>query len=244
MNFWPLFISVFLACAVEAVEATTIVLAAGTARDWRSALQGMFAALLGLVVIIVVVGPAISLIPMNALRIFVGALSLWFGISWLRKAVLRASGRKAMHDEAAIYQRELEEARVAKAGQRFAIHDWYAFTVSFKGTFLEGIEIAFLVVTIGGLQKHVGLASVAALSAVIIVALFGVVLRHPMSKVPENKMKYVVGCMITSFGIFWFGEGVGIEWPKADASLLAIIPSVFVLSWAFVLALKSREMAN
>ena len=103
---------------------------------------------------------------------------------------------------------------------------------------------SFLVVTIGGLQKHVGLASIAALSAVIIVALFGVVLRHPMSKVPENKMKYVVGCMITSFGIFWFGEGVGIEWPKADASLLAIIPSVFVLSWVFVLALKSREMAN
>lgn len=244
MNFWPVFISVFIACAVEAVEATTIVLAAGTARDWRSSLQGMGVAFLGLVLIIALLGPAIGLIPINALRLFVGALSLWFGFSWLKKAVLRASGRKAMHDEAAIYKRQLEEARAAKAGKRFAIHDWYAFTVSFKGVFLEGIEIVFLVVTIGGLQKRVGLASVAALSAVVVVAIFGVVLRHPMARVPENKMKYVVGCMITSFGIFWFGEGIGVEWPGADASLLAIVPAVFVVSWAFVLGLKLRQVVN
>ena len=244
VNSAPLFLSVFLACAVEAVEATTIVLAAGTARDWRSALQGMFVALLGLGLIVVVVGPAIALIPIEVLRLVVGLLSLWFGLSWLRKAVLRASGRKAMHDEAAIYKREIEEARVAKAGQRFAVHDWYAFTVSFKGVFLEGIEIVFLVVTIGGLQKHVGLASLAAFSAVLIVAAFGVVLRHPMSRVPENKMKYFVGCAITSFGIFWTGEGLGVNWPHADASLLVILPVVFVVSWGFVVALKSRQVAN
>ena len=241
MNSAPLFLSVFLACAVEAVEATTIVLAAGTARDWRSALQGTGVAFVALVVIVATLGPAISLIPITYLQLLVGFLSLWFGISWLRKAVLRASGRKAMHDEDAIYRAQLEAARSAMAGQRFAIHDWYAFTVCLKGVFLEGVEIAFLAVTIGSVQKQVGLASIAALSAVVIVAAFGIVLRHPMSRVPENKMKYIVGCMITSFGIFWFGEGLGIHWPEEDASLLVIIPAVFVLSWVAVVALKSRE---
>ena len=242
MSSWPLFLSVFLACAVEAVEATTIVLAAGTARDWRSALQGMWVALLSLVLIILIAGPAISLVPIEILRLVVGFLSLVFGLSWLRKAVLRASGRKAMHDEAAIYQAQIAEARKAKAGQRFAIHDWYAFTVSFKGVFLEGVEIAFLAVTIGSIQKQITLASLASLSAVVIVAAFGVVLRHPMSRVPENKMKYFVGCMITSFGIFWFGEGLGYEWPKEDASLLVITPLVFISSWLAVLVLKSRKV--
>lgn len=244
MSYWPLFLTVFLACAVEAVEATTIVLAAGTARDWRSTLQGLGVALLCLAGIIVVVGPAISLIPINALRLFVGLLSLAFGLSWLRKAVLRASGRKALHDEDAIYRAQLAEASAAKAGQRFAIHDWYSFTVAFKGVFLEGIEIVFLVVTIGSVKKQITLASVAALSAVLVVAMFGLVLHRPMARVPENKMKYFVGCMITSFGIFWTGEGLGYEWPHADASLLAIVPSVLVTSWIAVFALKSTKVVN
>ena len=244
MNFWPLVISIALACGVEAVEAATIVLAAGTARDWRSALQGVGSALLSLGLIVLVFGPAISLIPINSLRLFVGVLSLWFGLSWLRKAVLRAAGRKAMHDEVLIYQRELEAARLAKSGKRFAVHDWYAFTVSYKGVFLEGIEIVFIVIAFGGIQKKMWLASMAALATVLIVALFAVVLRHPMARVPENKMKYVVGCLITSFGIFWCGEGIGIHWPGVDGSLLGIVPAVFIVSWAFVVALKSRKVLN
>jgi uncharacterized membrane protein len=241
---WPLFVSIFLACAVEAVEATTIVLAAGTARDWRSSLQGVGVALGGLSLIILILGPAISLIPIGALRLIVGVLLLWFGLSWLRKAVLRAAGRKALHDEAAIYQLELAAARSAKAGKRFAVHDWYAFTLSFKGVFLEGIEVVFIVISFGGLQSKLFLASMAALSAVVIVAIAGVILRQPMARVPENTMKYFVGAVLTSFGIFWGAEGLGYNWPHGDSALLLIFPLVFIVSWGFVIRLRSTKVLN
>ena len=231
-----------MACAVEAVESTTIVLAAGTARDWRSALQGVFVALFGLGLIILIMGPTISLIPIEVLRLIVGVVLLWFGWSWLKKAVLRASGRKAMHDEAKIYQEELAQARAAKSGKRFAVHDWYAFTLAFKGVFIEGVEVVFIVITFGGIKGQLLLASIAALSAVVIVSLAGVILRHPMSRVPENKMKYFVGSVLLSFGIFWTAEGLGYSWPHGDNALLAIFPAVLLISWLFVLRLKSTNV--
>ena len=218
-----LFISVFLACAVEAVEATTIVLAAGTARDWKSSLLGMSTGFGVLAVIVAAIGPSVSNLPIDSLRLVVGLLLLVFGLQWIRKALLRASGYKAIHDEDLIFQAELAAAKAAVAGKRFGVADWYAFTLSFKGTLLEGLEVVFIVLTFGTIQHKVGLASIAALVAVLVVAAGGFALRRPLSRVPENKMKYVVGIMLTSFGIFWGAEGAGAIWPHQDLSLVGII---------------------
>src|SRR3954470_14094910 len=155
MSAVSLFLAVFLACAVEAVEALTIVLAAGTARDWRSAITGVVAGMGVLAVVVAVLGPALSAIPLDGLRLFVGALLLVFGLQWLRKAILRASGHKAIHDEDAIFREEQQAARAAAPDS--AGVDWYTFTVSFKGVLLEGLEVAFIVVTFGGAQHNVGL---------------------------------------------------------------------------------------
>ncbi len=243
MSGLALFLSVFLACAVEAVEATTIVLAAGTARDWKSALLGTGTGLGALAVIIVAIGPSISNLPINGLRLFVGTLLLVFGLQWIRKAILRSSGYKALHDEEKIFQEELVAARRAKEGKRLGVADWYAFTLSFKGVLLEGLEVAFIVLTFGTIQHQVGLASVAALIAVGVVAIAGFALRKPLSQVPENTMKFTVGIMLTSFGIFWGAEGAGVMWPRTDASLLGIVPFVAVISFILVKILKSRKMS-
>lgn len=236
-----LFLSVFLACAVEAVEATTIVLAAGTARNWRSALVGACSALILLGAIIAVFGPAISQLPFDALRLFVGALLLVFGLQWVRKAILRSSGYKSLHDEDAIFNEELQAAKLAKGGSKFGVTDWYAFTLSFKGVLLEGLEVAFIVLTFGTIQGQIILASFAALAAVIIVVLAGFALRKPLAQVPENSMKYVVGIMLTSFGIFWGAEGAGAVWPGKDLSLLGIIIFMLTISNILIKVLKVQR---
>ena len=241
MSGLALFLSVFFACAVEAVEATTIVLAAGTARDWKSALLGTSAGLGLLAVIIVSIGPSISNLPINSLRLFVGTLLLVFGLQWVRKAILRSSGYKELHDEEEIFQEEIALARKAKEGKRFGVADWYAFTLSFKGVLLEGLEVAFIVLTFGTIQHQVTLASLAALLAVLIVAASGFALRKPLAQVPENTMKFAVGIMLTSFGIFWGAEGAGAIWPHTDASLLAIIPFISLTSFILVQILKSKK---
>lgn len=240
MNTTALLLSVFLACLVEAVEAATIVLAAGTARDWRSALSGVGAGLVVLAAVVIVFGPAIALIPLDILRIFVGGLLLVFGLQWMRKAILRASGHKALHDEDEIYRRELAAARSASGGSRFGVSDWYAFTLSFKGVLLEGLEVAFIVVTFGNIQRQLGLAAWSAAAAVAVVAVAAVIVRGPLSRVPENTMKFIVGIMLTSFGIFWGAEGAGAVWPVADLSLLVIIPGLAVIALAIVLVLRRR----
>jgi uncharacterized membrane protein len=221
-----LFLAVFLACVVEAVEATTIVLAAGTARDWRSALIGMASAIVVLAVVVGVLGPAVSAIPLRGLRVVVGGLLLVFGLQWLRKAVLRAGGRKALHDEAQIFLNEVASARTATAQQRWIVTDWYAFTLSFKGVLLEGLEVAFIVLTFGSNQRDIPLAAIAAAAAVVVVAGAGIAIRAPLARVPENTMKFVVGVMLTSFGTFWGAEGAGTSWPGSDAALLVIVPAV------------------
>jgi len=221
-----LFIAVFLACAVEAVEATTIVLAAGTARDWRSAGTGSVAALLVLAVIVAALGPAVSHIPLTGLRVVVGALLLVFGIQWLRKAILRASGHKALHDEEKLYAEHLAEARGQAARRSFLAPDWYGFTLAFKGVLLEGLEVVFIVLTFGANAKNVGLAAIAAGCAIVLIAVAGFAIKAPLARVPENTMKFVVGIMLTSFGIFWGGEVAGAHWPGSDAALLVIIPVI------------------
>jgi len=199
--------TVFLACAVEAVEALTIVLAVGTTRGWRSTLQGVAAGLLVLAVVVTALGPALTLIPLDALRLVVGGLLLVFGLQWLRKAQLRASGFKALHDEAAIYARQIAAARAAGTEPQRFITDGYAFTLAFKGVLLEGLEVAFIVVTFGANQGSIPLAVLGAVLAVAVVTVAGIAVRAPLARVPENTMKFAVGLMLTSFGIFWGAEG-------------------------------------
>jgi uncharacterized membrane protein len=239
---FALFLSVFLACAVEAVEAVTIVLAAGTARDWKSAFRGVAAGLLTLALIIGIAGPAISRLPMSSLRILVGGLLLVFGLQWLRKAILRSSGYKALHDEDQIFREEVAAARAAGKESRIGIDDWYAFTLSYKGVLLEGLEVAFIVLTFGTIQHQVGLASIAAISAVVIATITGLVLAKPLSRVPENSMKFSVGILLTSFGIFWGAEGSGAKWPGDNWAVLGIIGFVSAISFALVIFLKRKYL--
>ena len=238
MNSSALFIAVSLACAVEAVEALTIVLAAGFGRDWRSAFIGVGGALAVLIAIVAALGPALTALPLGALRLVVGGLLLIFGLQWLRKAILRASGLKAMHDEAAIYRAGLAAVEAAPTRRRGVVKDWYSFTLSFKGVLLEGLEVAFIALTFGANQRNIALAAIAALSAVVVVALAGITLRAPLARVPENSMKFVVGIMLTSFGIFWGAEGAGATWPGADAALLVLVLAVALFALALVAVLR------
>lgn len=238
MNATALFLAVFLACTVEAVEATTIVLAAGTSRDWRSALRGVLAGLLVLAVIIAALGPAVSSIPLGGLRLFVGGLLLIFGLQWLRKAILRASGYKALHDEEQIFRTQAEAARTATSQNRAGIGDWYAFTLCFKGVVLEGLEVVFIVLTFGSNQHNLPLAAMAAVVAVLVVVGLGVAIRAPLARVPENTMKFVVGVMLTAFGMFWGAEGAHAHWPGEDAALPVLVVGVAVVALALVAGLR------
>jgi uncharacterized membrane protein len=236
----PLILTVFVACAVEAVEALTIVLAAGLTREWRSTFFGLAVALLALAAIVAVLGPTITLLPLTALRLVVGALLAIFGLQWLRKAILRASGHKSLHDEASAYLREVAAAKTAGVSSRGRVRDWYAFTLSFKGVLLEGLEVVFIVITFGANQHNVGAAVIGAAAAVIVVALTGILVRAPLARVPENAMKFAVGIMLTSFGIFWGAEGSGVEWPGHDAALLVLVPLVALVSLGYTLVLRAR----
>jgi len=244
-----LLISVFLACAVEAVEAVTIILAAGTSRNWKSTFQGVISGLVVLAGLIVTLGPSIEKLPKSTLRLMVGGLLLTFGLQWLRKAILRASGFKALHDEEKIFLEEVEAAQKAAKVSHFVVSDWYAFTLSFKGVLLEGLEVVFIVVTFGIIQKGsnpqaFSLAIWAAIFAVVAVTIAGFAIHKPLSRVPENTMKFIVGTLLTSFGIFWGAEGAGAEWPHKDLSLLAIIPFVILLSLGLIELLKVRKAKN
>jgi uncharacterized membrane protein len=234
-----LVVASFLACAVEMVEALTIVLAVGVTRGWRSALIGTGAALAALAVVVAALGPALAVLPIDSLRLFVGGILLIFGLQWLRKAILRSSGFKALHDEDAIFA---EEQRAARAvGREGSGIDWYTFTVSFKGVFLEGLEVAFIVVTFGGAQHDVALAAIGAMAAAVVVLLVGLAVHRPLSRVPENAMKYAVGVMLTTFGIFWAGEGAGVTWPGSDASLIGLLVYVLGTSAVLVWMLRRRH---
>jgi uncharacterized membrane protein len=234
MNAGPLFASVFLATTVEAVEATTIVLAAGVARDWRSSLTGAVAAVVALAATIAVFGPAVTRIPLSGLRLFVGTALLLFGVQWLRKAILRAGGYQELHDEAAIYERELAAASSMATVRRWGVSDWAAFTLSFKGVLLEGLEIVVIVLTFGANNHDTVLAGVAAAVAVAVVAAAGAAVRGPLTQVPENTLKFLVGIMLTSFGTFWAAEGAHASWPGDDAALLVLVPVIAVLSLSAV----------
>jgi uncharacterized membrane protein len=236
------FLGTFLASAVEAVEALTIVLAVGIVRGWRSTLVGVGAATLVLAGVVAVLGPALQHIPIDTLRFVVGALLLAFGLQWLRKAVLRASGYKPLHDEAEAFARERAEAGAAPSAPQSGM-DWYAFTVSFKGVLLEGLEVAFIVITFGRTQGNVGLAAGAAAAAVVIVVGVGLFVRGPLERVPENSLKFAVGLLLTTFGTFWAGEGAGVEWPGSDLAILWILAFLGLVSFVLTRALRRRRLA-
>jgi uncharacterized membrane protein len=234
-------LSAFLASAVETVEALTIVLAMGLTRGWRSTLTGAAAAGIVLAAIVAALGPALTVIPIEVLRLVVGALLLVFGLQWLRKAILRASGWRAVRDEDAVFERESAAARTAPREERAGL-DWYAFTISFKGVLLEGLEVAFIVLTFGTTQGNIPLAVVGAAVAVVLVVIAGVFVRGPLSRVPENTLAFVVGVMLTTFGIFWGAEGAGVDWPGEDAALPAVLAFVLLISLGYVSALRRRRL--
>ncbi len=244
MNSVALVLTVFIACAVEAVEALTIILAAGLTREWRSTFQGMAVALVVLAVVVAAVGPALTLFPIGALRLIVGALLAVFGMMWLRKAILRFAGYKGLHDEAGIYERQVAAARAAEAGGRHGVRDWYAFTLAFKGVLLEGLEVVFIVITFGDNQGNIGLATLGAAAAVLVIAAVGVAARAPLARVPENTMKWVVGIMLTSFGTFWGAEGAGVKWPGNDAALLGVIPFIALATIGYAVLLRRAREAS
>lgn len=235
-----LVLSVFLACVVEGVEALTIVLAVGTTRGWRSTWYGVAAALLALAAIVAALGPALTAIPIDALRLVVGSLLLVFGLQWLRKAILRAAGLKALHDEDAIYLRQTEDAlAVGQVSGSGVITDWYSFTIAFKGVLLEGLEVAFIVLTFGSNQGSIPLATVGAAAAIVLVVAAGIAVRRPLARVPENTLKFAVGVMLTSFGTFWGAEGAGAHWPGGDGALVCLIAVFAAMALGFVAWLRS-----
>jgi uncharacterized membrane protein len=232
----------FLASAVEMVEALTIVLGVGIVRGWRSTLIGVGAASLVLAILVAALGPALGHIPIGTLRLVVGALLLAFGLQWLRKAILRSSGYKDLHDEDEAFRQEREQAAAAGNEQRAGL-DWYSFTVAFKGVLLEGLEVVFIVIAFGSAEGHLGLAAAGAVAALVVVLVAGVLAKGPLSRVPENTIKFVVGLLLTSFGCFWAAEGAGVDWPGDELSLLGVIAFFVVVSIGLVRLLRRRPMA-
>jgi uncharacterized membrane protein len=232
----------FLASAVEMVEALTIVLGVGVVRGWRSTLIGAGSAFVLLAVLVAALGPALSHIPIDALRLVVGALLLAFGLQWLRKAILRSSGFVALHDEDVAFRSEREQAAAAGTDMRAGL-DWYSFTVAFKGVLLEGLEVVFIVISFGTAQDALGPAAAGAAAAFVVVVAAGVLAQGPLSRVPENTIKFAVGLLLTSFGCFWGAEGAGVDWPGDEVSLLGVIAFFVVLSFALVRLLGRRRVA-
>lgn len=245
--------AVTVASAVEVVEALTIVLAMGIARGWRSALAGALAALVALAVITLAAGLSLgAYVSQSLLQFVIGALLLVFGLQWLRKAMLRSAGLKAVHDEDRIFAEEREAARAATSRRRFGI-DGFGFVVAFKGVLLEGIEVVFIVITFGigaasrGVPHAIALAAAGAAFAALVVTAAGAILRRPLAMVPENAMKYVVALLLSSFGLFWAVEGIGffgparesLEWPGGAAALIAILLVWIAISQATVVLLRA-----
>src|SRR5579864_5657310 len=230
-------VATFLAAAVEWVEALTIVLAVGMFRGWRSAIVGTVAAFIALVVLTVGFGVAISShVDLAIVRTLVGVFLLLFGLKWLHKAILRSSGLKALHDEAKAFE-ETRQMLVSTGGNRSLALDSVGVTTALSGVFLEGLEVVFIVIALGGLQ-NVSAAAIGAAASLVVVVGAGVVFRAPLTQVPENAMKYVVGIMLTSFGTFFAGEGIGVQWWGNDLSLLPLIAGFAAVSVLFVWLLR------
>jgi len=264
-----LFIAAFLATGVEMVEAMTIILATGITRGWRSTFFGAGAAALILAGIVAAFGLTIEDIPLAPLRVVIGAFLLIFGLQWLRKAVLRSGRVIAYHDEASVYKREVEALRGQAATSTTGFQlpadwspgkaiagagglDWQAFVVAFKGVLLEGLEAVFIIITFGlsaGTKalagfSGIGLAAIAGAAALVVVVAAALLVHRPLSRVPENTMKMAVGLLLAAFGTFWAGEGIGIDWPLEDGSILLLLGFYILVSWLLVTWLRSLQGAG
>ena len=223
----PAISAAFLASLVEAVEALTIVLAVATVRGWKPAGLGAMAGLILLTLIVLLLGPLLDRVPLYVLQLVIGVLLLLFGMRWLRKAILRSAGVIALHDETTAFAKETEELR-EQARRHEQRLDWIAGIASFKAVVLEGLEVVFIVIAVGAGRGLLFPASLGAAAACLLVIAIGFIVHRPLARVPENTLKFAVGVMLSAFGIFWTGEGLGIDWPGADLSILAFA-SLFLL---------------
>jgi Ca2+/H+ antiporter, TMEM165/GDT1 family len=239
-QFGPAMTAAFLASLVEAVEALTIVLAVATVRGWRPAGLGAFAGLAVLVLIVAALGPLLDRVPLHLLQLTIGVLLLLFGMRWLRKAILRAAGVIPLHDEAAAFASETAELR-EQARRNEARLDWLAVLASFKAVLLEGLEVVFIVIAVGAGRGLLVPAAVGALAACLLVAGAGLVVHRPLARVPENTLKFAVGVMLSAFGIFWTGEGLGVAWPGADLAIVAFAALFLTVGLAAVALLRRRR---
>jgi uncharacterized membrane protein len=227
----PTILAAFLASLVEFVEALTVILAVGVVRGWRGALQGAGAAVLVLAALVAVLGPALTAVPLNVLQLAIGTLLLLFGIRWLRKATLRAAGVIALHDETAIFAKET--AALKGQGGVGPGFDKIGFTTAFQITMLEGAEVVFIVIAIGAGGAGLLLPAVfGAAAALALVVVLGVVVHQPLARVPENTLKLIVGVLLSAFGTFWVGEGMGIAWPGEDWSILGLVVGFAAIAFA------------
>ncbi|HEX9559419.1 MAG TPA: hypothetical protein VF991_23205 [Reyranella sp.] len=227
----------FLASLVEVVEGFTIVLAVGTTRGWRPALQGSLAGLAVLALLVAILGPTLERVPLNWLQLAIGILLLLFGMRWLRKAILRTAGVIALHDETAAFAAERAELGGAAPRGRGAI-DWLAATAAFKAVVLEGLEVVFIVIAVGAGRGLLVPASLGAVAACALVLAIGVAVHRPLAQVPENSLKFAVGVLLSAFGMFWTGEGLGIDWPGGDLVIVAFIAIFLVVGLLSVAAAK------
>lgn len=231
----------FLGSFVEIVEAFTIILAVGVTRSWRPAFIGTGLALIVLAVLVLALGPLLGLIPVDIMQLVIGTLLVLFGLRWLRKAILRAAGFIALHDEEMAFAAETDSLRRQSAERRA---DFLAGTAAFKAVLLEGVEVAFIVIATGAGRGMIGYASLGAAAACLLVIVIGLLVHKPLSTVPENTLKFIVGLLLSAFGIFWIGEGVGAEWPGADLSLVGIFAVLLLFSLATVRLLRQYSNAN
>lgn len=237
---FPAISAAFLASLVEVVEAFTIVLAVGTVRGWRPALTGATAALAVLAALVLGLGPLLERVPLQALQLTIGVLLLLFGMRWLRKAILRSAGIVPLHDEDAAFSQQA--AALAHTGPPGRHHDWIAGLTAFKAVVLEGIEVAFIVIAVGAGRGLVWPASLGALAACLLVLAIGIVVHKPLARVPENTLKFGVGVMLSAFGVYWTGEGLGVSWPGHDLAILAFVALFLAVGLAIVALLRRLVM--
>ena len=229
---FPAISAAFLASLVEAVEAVTIVLAVGTVRGWRSAGTGAFAGLVALALIALTLGPLLEHVPLAPLQFVIGVLLLLFGMRWLRKAVLRAVHIIPLHDEQLIFERQ--SALLGDPARRPARLDRLAAVASFKAVLLEGLEVVFIVLAVGAGHGLLGAASLGAMAACSLVVAIGWAARRPLARVPENTLKFAVGTLLSAFGVFWTGEGLGVPWPGADFAIVGIAALFLLVALAII----------
>jgi uncharacterized membrane protein len=236
----PAISAAFLASLVEAVEAVTIVLAVATVRGWRSAGSGALAALASLALIVLTLGPLLERVPLRALQLVIGILLLLFGLRWLRKAILRSAGIIPLRDEQAVF--EHTSAALRTAAERGAARiDWIAALACFKAVLLEGIEVVFIVLAVGAGHGLLAAASIGALAACALVVAVGFAVHRPLSQVPENTLKFAVGILLSAFGVFWSGEGLGVPWPGGDLAILALVALLLLAAGTTIRVLRQRQ---